>query len=175
MTYQYFFAHTNLLLHYNKIMECCCFSKIAFDCDNIGFWIQQTFDKVLDDQYKIDSEGLVDFFNDYRVWLLRRYMMPYYTFPSIYPSLYRMKHRFRRDTSAFIKMFGRSNTKFFFAQTFYDFSTEALKSKDSGTITARKMRLGAIKMLSLADYFYNDSAYELEKSVIDKRQRGKEK
>ena len=129
-----------------------------------------TFNQVLTGPFRVtrdDSLDFVGFYRDYRIWLLEKYMDPFFSFSSVYLDLSDIRKRYGRDPAAFKSVYGAvSNEELFFAQTFNDFSGSSLEGRSDSNLTAHKMRLGAVKMLLLAGFSNLDWVVEQEETII---------
>jgi hypothetical protein len=160
--------------YYDIVRYCCCFrDRLSSEGQNI-MEKAVTFNQVLSGPFRVTEEDRLDFvgfYREYRVWLLEKYMDPFFSFSSVYLVLSDIRKRYGRDPAAFKSVYGAvSNEELFFAQTFNDFSGSFLEGHSNSHLTAHKMRLGAVKMLLLAGFSNLDWAADQEEEIISKLQ-----
>ena len=97
-------------------------------------------------------------------------MNPSFSFSSAYPNLLSIINRRHWKADAFEAVYkSLPKEALFFAQTFYDFASFALRNKDDEMLIPHRMYLGAILMLQLVGYSFEAEA-SIEESIIRKLQ-----
>lgn len=161
--------------YYQKVRSLCCYETSEHYEIHSIFGQSGRFNAILEQPFWITSKELAAFdayYRKYRDWLLKQFLYYDFSFNRICTDCFSRREKKNWNIDSFISLYKNSSDEvLFLAQTFEYFSKEAFRDavNESPSITAHKMRLGALKMLQLIGYEQYDWEISFEEELILER------